>query len=187
MVTPKALLLGPGGLTTQYGDTQLGLAYLDTCPQGQVLIGFTGVLKTDSHAALKGMCGAPGLAVQADAFVVEVVAGAPLPERGGAGDTPWMRGCAANQVVTGFAGRAGVGVDQLTLSCAPLVVSEAMDGSFSVGLGPASPLPAVGGAGGLPFPQTDCPAGQVGNAQNLRADATIAAFGLGCAAVSLSE
>jgi hypothetical protein len=37
------------------------------------------------------------------------------------------------------------------------------------------------------FAQTDCPAGQVGNAQNLRADAMIRAFGLGCASVSLGN
>jgi cysteine-rich repeat protein len=185
--TPKTLQLGAGALTQQYGDTKVGLAYLDACPQGQVLIGFTGSLKTNVHALLGGLCGTPTLTVVADAFVVKVAAGAALPARGGAGDTPWMRSCPADQVVTGFSGRAGVALDQLTLSCAPLVVSEAMGGTFSVAPGPASPLPAVGGAGGLAFAQTDCPAGQVGNAQNLRADAMIRAFGLGCASVSLGN
>ncbi len=185
--TPIALMLAPGGLTKQYGDTQAGLPFLDTCPQGQVLIGFSGVLKLGSHAAIKGLCGTPALAVQGDAFVVTVAPGATLSERGGAGDTPWMRSCQANTVVSGFSGRAAAGLNQLTLSCAPLVISEAIDGSFSVSLGMASALPAIGGPGGLPFLQTDCPAGQVGAAQNLRANAAIAAFGLGCVAVSLTD
>ena len=126
------------------------------------------------------------MTVQGDAFVVTVAAGATLSERGGAGDTPWMRLCPANTVVSGFSGRAGVGLNQLTLSCAPLVVSEAVDGTFSIGLGMVGALPAIGGAGGVAFAQTNCPAGQVGAAQNLRATATIVAFGLGCAAVSLA-
>jgi len=186
VATPTAVVLGPGVLTPQYGDSQLGVAHLDICPQGQVLVGFSGALKNDGHATLQGLCGALKLAVADDAFVVEVGAGASLSARGGPGDTPWVRGCPAHRVVTGFTGRAGSGLEQLTLSCAPLVVSEAMDGGFSVGVGPASPLQAIGGAGGLPFAQTDCPPGQVGSAQNLRADATIAAFGLGCAAVDLA-
>ncbi len=185
--TPKTLQLGVGALTTQYGDIKAGLPFLDTCPMGQVLIGFTGVLKTGVHATLGGLCGTPTLAVNADAFVVKIAAGAALPTHGGAGDTPWNRNCPADQVVTSFSGRAGVGLNQLTLRCAPLVVTEAPDGSFSLDLGPTTPLPAVGGVGGVAFAQTNCPAGQVANAQNLRASTTITAFGLGCATVSLAN
>ncbi len=185
--TPKTLQLGVGALTTQYGDIKAGAPFLDTCPQGQVLIGFTGTLAAGVHALIGGLCGTPTLTVAGDAFVVKVPAGAALTTRGGAGDTPWMRSCGADQVITGFAGRAGGGLNQLILTCAPLIVSEAMNGTFNLALGPATPLPAVGGAGGLPFAQTDCPAGQVANAQNLRADATIRAFGLGCATLTLGN
>ena len=185
--TPKTLQLGVGALTTQYGDVKGGLPFLDACPMGQVLIGFTGVLKVGVHATLGGLCGTPTLAVNADAFVVKVTAGAALPVRGGPGDTPWNRNCGADQVVTGFSGRAGVGLNQLTLSCAPLVVSEAQGGTFSLGLGATTPLPAVGGVGGVAFAQTNCPVGQVASAQNLRASTTIPAFGLGCATISLAN
>jgi len=54
-----------------------------------VLIGFAGVLKAGVHASIGGLCGTPTLAVEVDAFVVKVAAGAMLPVRGGAGDTPW--------------------------------------------------------------------------------------------------
>ena len=184
-LTPKAVVLGPGQNTTQQGNVNLGAAFDDPCPAGQALVGFSGVLKTNTHAALKGLCGVPNLNVLGDGFVIKVGAGTALPQRGGAGDTPWVRTCPADQVLVGFSGRASASIDQLTLSCAPLVVSEAPDGGFSVGLGAATPLMAVGGAGGVAFMQTDCPMGQVGGVQRLRANTLITAFGLGCSAVSL--
>ncbi|NIR40685.1 MAG: hypothetical protein GWN79_23565, partial [Actinobacteria bacterium] len=47
-------------------------------------------------------------------------------------------------------------------------------------------LPAAGGTGGSPFPQTDCPAGQVAGESRIRAGDSIDAFGLGCIAPALS-
>ncbi len=185
VLTPKTVVLGPGDNTTQQGGVNLGVAFNDACPMGQALVGFSGVLKTNVHAALKGMCGLPNLNVQGAGFVVKVGAGTALTQRGGTGDTPWTRSCPADQVLVGFSGRAGTTIDQLVLTCAPLLVSEAVDGRFSVAPGAATPLMAIGGAGGAAFVQTDCPIGQVGAAQRLRAGTLINAFGYGCNAVSL--
>jgi cysteine-rich repeat protein len=48
------------------------------------------------------------------------------------------------------------------------------------------PLMPIGGNNGVPFPQTDCPAGQVATVQRLRASTGVDAFGLGCSAVALT-
>ena len=61
-----------------------------------------------------------------------------------------------------------------------------MDGAFSVGLGAVNMLMPIGGNNGMAFPQTDCPMGQVGKAQRIRASTGIDAFGLGCAAPGLT-
>ena len=183
--TPKTLILGAGQATPQFGGLNLGTAYNDNCLAGQVLTGFTGTLKVGAHAALKGVCALPMLAVVDDAFVVKTGPGAALPQRGGAGDTPWVRNCPADQMLVGFSGSAGTGVNQLTFGCAPLEITEAGDGTFSIGLGILTPLMVVGAVGGMPFAQTNCPMGQVAAAQRLRASAVITAFGLGCSAVSL--
>ncbi len=184
-LTPKTLTLVAGQITTQYGNLVLGTAFNDICPVGQVLTGFTGSLKLSAHSAIRGVCSVPALAVLDDAFIVKTTAGANLPLRGAAGDTPWTRICPVDQVLVGFSGRAGTGIDQLTFSCAPLVIQEAIDGTFSIATGMVTPLAAVGGGGGMAFPQTNCPAGQVASAQRLRVNTAVSAFGLGCTVVGL--
>jgi cysteine-rich repeat protein len=184
-LTPKSLILGAGQPTPQYGGLNLGMAYNDSCPAGQVLTGFSGSLKAGAHAAIKGMCAVPMLAVEEDTFVIKAGPGATLPQRGGAGDTPWVRTCPVDQVVVGFSGSAGTGVNQLSFACAPLVITEGIDGKFAIGVGAVTQLMAVGGAGGMPFMLASCPMGQVAGAQRLRASTVLTAFGLGCSAVSL--
>ena len=184
-LTPKTLTLAVGQNTAQYGSLMLGTAFNDSCPVGQVLTGFSGIIKLGAHATLKGQCGAPMLAVQGDAFVVKTGAGAALPSRGGAGDTPWTRNCPVDQVLVGFSGSAGAGVNQLVFSCAPLVVTEAVGGMFGAGTGAVTQLPVIGAPGGMAFPQTNCPMGQVVSTQRLRATTVITAFGVGCSAVGL--
>ena len=184
-VTPTTLVFAAGQPTPQYGSLMAGAGFNDSCPMGQVLTGFTGTLKAGVHAAIKGVCGTPSLVVQDDAFVVKLAAGANLTQRGGPGDTPWVRGCPIDQALLGFSGSAGTGVNQLTFTCAPLVVAEADDGTFSLGLGPVSQMVTVGNPGGVPFAQTNCPMGQVASAQRLRASTVIHAFGLGCSTITL--
>ena len=185
LLTPQKLTLTLGQPTTQYGALMSGTAFNDSCPVGQVLTGFSGSLKVGAHAAIRGMCGVPALVVEDDAFVVKLGPGGNLPQRGMVGDAPRMRPCPTDQVVVGFSGSAGTGIQQLTLSCAPLIVSEADDGTFTIGPGPVTPLMVVGNPGGVAFPQTNCPMGQVGSAQRLRASTVINAFGLGCTTVAL--
>jgi cysteine-rich repeat protein len=184
--TPKGLALAPGADTPQYGGLDVGAPFVDACPAGQALVGFTGATFGGAHGKLSGLCSPLQLAVAGDAFVVQTGAKTALPSRGDTGNVPWLRECPAPRVVVGFSGRAGVGVDRLVFACAELVVSEAMDGSFSVAPGPAIDLAGVGGNGGAPFPPTSCPPGQVATAQRVRASAGVDAFGLGCSAAALT-
>ena len=186
VITPTGVSLGPGDVTPQFGGLMSGVAFDDPCPPGQALTGFVGDLANLSHGKLGGRCSALAVAVQGNAFAVVATGKNPLPVRGNSGMNGWMRDCKTDQVLLGFVGRAGTGVDQLTFRCVPLAIVEAPDGAFSLQLGAPDPLMPIGGNGGMPFPQTDCPAGQVATVQRLRASTGIDAFGLGCSAVALT-
>ncbi len=77
----------------------------------------------------------------------------------GGGDAPFLVTCPAGQVLTGFTGRKGAAIDQLTLRCAPAVFDE-VRGVVLASEG-AADVPPVGGSGGGPFPRVDCPADQI--------------------------
>ena len=84
----------------------------------------------------------------------------------------------------GFRGRSGDLIDQLLFRCAPLEVT--WDGNdYNVSRGTPFDISAVGGSGGDPFGQADCPGDQVATVANIRAGDSIDAFGLGCQAPSL--
>ncbi|HEY8379020.1 MAG TPA: hypothetical protein VIK91_21155, partial [Nannocystis sp.] len=120
-----------------------------------------------------------------DKFVVKVNPGTTLPAVGGNGGGPFNSLCPADQVVVGFYGRSGSEVDQIGFRCAPFVISENAVG-YSISLGAATNLPAHGGGGGAPFPQTNCPANQVANRKYGRSGSRIDRFGLVCGAYGLS-
>src|SRR5690606_17924296 len=112
------------------------------------------------HGRIGGICAPPSVVAQNDAFVVTFGDTTDLPIRGVIGNVAWDRTCPAGSALIGFRGRAGALIDQLTLTCAPLVITAAMDGTWSIAAGAPVDLPAVGDNGGAPFPQTNCPAGQ---------------------------
>ena len=60
------------------------------------------------------------------------------------------------------------------------------DGAFGLGLGAPDVLMPIGGGGGVPFAQTDCPVGQVATVQRLRASTGVDAFGLACSTLTLT-
>lgn len=182
--TPTAVTLTAGTNTNQAGNANGGTAYNDPCGAGRALIGFAGSFMS-YHRRIRGVCGLLGLSPAMDGFNVTLTDPVQLPERGPDGNTPWMRTCPQDQVIVGFSGRSGGLVDSLTFTCAPLVVDEADDGTWTIALGATSNLLAVGGNGGNQFPQTDCPAGQVATVQRLRTGDGLDAFGLGCSAVGL--
>ena len=78
----------------------------------------------------------------------------------GGGDGPvFLENCPPGQALTGFTGRKGAAIDQLTLRCTPAVFDE-IRGVVLASEG-ATDLPPIGGSGGGPFPRVDCPANQV--------------------------
>lgn len=175
------LELGPGADTAQRGQ-QNGTPFDDACPAGQALIGFTGSLQAanGAHGQIAARCGALSVvAASGGGFEIRLADGAALPTRGVDNASPWTRSCPANQVIVGFGGRSGRLIDQLALRCAPLTLTPA-GGGWTVGLGAATDLAAIGGSGGTAFAQTDCGAGQIAAVARIRAGDSIDAFGLGC-------
>jgi subtilisin family serine protease len=176
--TRTAVLVGADN-TTQIGTATGGTAYNDACPAGQVLVGFAGSLSnatvTGVNRQVTGHCGV----VQITGTVVTIKAGPPLATRGLAGTSAWTRDCPVNQAIAGFSGRAGLLVDQLVLSCAPLVASGSTTGAVLT-VGTASALPAVGGTGGTATAQIKCPAGEVATTARVRTGDNLDAFGLAC-------
>jgi hypothetical protein len=158
----------------------------DACPAGQALIGFGGFVFVYADGTqnflseIWGVCGVASLVPTGAGYEIHTSPGTTLPVRGGP-TTPlqFSYPCPANQFVIGYHGRSGAYVDQLVFQCAPLVVAP----NLSVSLGAALAGGTLGGNGGGPFPQTNCPTGQVATTVHTRALAAspIDDFSLGCA------
>jgi hypothetical protein len=160
---PSAVTIGSAGSTqTLGGDTTTGTPFSDSCPLGQVLIGIGG--STGQWIdSLYGICGTLGLNTSTTStpysYAVTITSGATLPTRGtnGGTDTTWRATCPSNQAVVGVAGNAGAAMDQLVLSCAPLLVTGS-PASFMLAQGSSTALPPQGDTGGgSPFAPVNCP------------------------------
>jgi hypothetical protein len=132
----------------------------DTCPAGQVITGFFGSFGSNGTiiTELGAQCGTVRLVDAVATFMLTVGSGATLTTRGTAGTAMWTRSCPMNQVVTAFDGRAGLYMDQLTFSCAPLSVDPQ---GRTISVGNAGPLASAGDTGGTAFADSFCPAGEV--------------------------
>jgi hypothetical protein len=173
--------LVPGTNTAQRGSTTGGTAYNDACPTGQVLTGFRGSLVSANgyHGQIGARCGIPAVVTAGEGLAIEIHAGEVLPMRGLHNAAPWTRDCPANQVLTGFGGRGGFLIDQLTFRCAPLAITT--DGAtYTVTIGATTDLEPAGGNGGNAFTRVDCAAGQIASVARLRAGDGLDAIGLGC-------
>jgi hypothetical protein len=168
-----------------------GNAYTDTCPAGQVVIGYRGdVLAPDSGlivvvGRIQTLCGAIVLDETAS-DPVSITPGFALPERGTYPGLSWSESCAANDVVVGFSGRSGQYVDQLAFQCGHWILSYP-DGGPVLTMNATTSLPAVGGDGGSPFPLAACPTGQMAIGSALRAGFWLDAFSLQCGTPSLDS
>ena len=130
------------------------------CGQRQVVIGMAG--RTTGGVwvtALAPVCAQVGLETGRRGEP-RITFGEPrTTEIVGGGDTPFLAICPVGHALTGFTGRKGASIDQLTLRCTPAVFDEvrgvvlASEGSID--------QPPIGGAGGGPFPRVDCPADQI--------------------------
>lgn len=167
------LSLGAGADTPLRGNTSGGTLFRDTCPPGEVMIGLDGTVGA-SFDQMQVVCGVPSLSAD---LVVTLGAGTTLPMRGTTQNTPISSRCPSNQMVVGFVGRAGALIDQITLSCAPLIVDQ---NATLAAPGAITALAPAGGTGGNLFDDTPCPSGQVSVGANIRGGGSIDAFGIIC-------
>lgn len=172
--------------TTKQAPSAGGTSYDDTCPAGQVLIGFKGTVGSD-HTYVRsasGVCGTLAVAASAPYAVTTSQAGA-LPARMTAQATVQDALCPANQVVVGFAGSAGGYIDSLKFKCAPLSITGQAP-NHTLSFGAATDTGSLGGAaGGTAFNAISCAAGQAAVSQRVSAGDAIDSFGIACAALTL--
>lgn len=146
--------------TTRHGGTTT-TPYSDTCPGNEALIGLRGTVGNVGVtlvSSIQGICGV--LLVNAGDPSIATSFETDLPVRGGTGSA-WEQSCPAGQVVIGFAGNAGSGLDSVSVRCGSLAVQGS-----SIGVTAGATLPEAGGNGGTPF--TDgCSSGQVARGLNL--------------------
>ena len=168
-----------------------GLEYIDTCPEGQVIIGFEGFLRPEgaddeAHGRLGAICGAPSIRLVDDECVVEMTASSHLPERGTSGEIEWSQICPGNKVVMGFKASTGHNIYQLSFRCAELVITGDQK-NHTISRGTFVDLETIGTVDGNFQFQPDCPDGQVATGTKIDADRLPRAFALSCQTPSLPE
>jgi hypothetical protein len=171
-----------------YANTALrGLASsplsTDDCPVGSTLVGVEVRVNTSGYVgSIRGIC-APWMVSGSGAGPYTATTGTTtlLPERGTTGTGAYMTTlCPAGQAMVGFAGRAGGAIDQIAARCAPMsIAATPTEWVANVGTGIATSSP-VGGTGGIAFPNTDCPAGQVATRLMAHTGGDVHGVSLGC-------
>lgn len=166
-----------------------GTAYVEPCDTGEFLVGISGDLTSSSgyFAELATRC-APLTVSSCDSTSCTVGTGTVTTGtyRGGSGSYLATEDCPSGSVVTGFVGRSGWYLDQLTIRCAPVEVSH--DGTdWSVSLGSASDRSPMGGSGGGAFSRADCSTGEVASGATIGArSGEVEGFRLACQELDLT-
>lgn len=159
----------------------------DFCPPGQALVGLQGANRVDLNVwEIVGRCGS--LTIPAGGVPVVEVAGAQLLDPHGAGGmNAWSSDCPADQIVVGMSVRAdGLGLYQVAVHCAPLLIAETADG-FVVKAGTAAKLPLqpMQAAKGQ-LAETPCDAAVGTYVHDLEVPGNIGALALQCATYTLT-
>jgi hypothetical protein len=118
-------------------------------------------------------------------FVVGVGEWTATPMHGEVGQQPWISECPENEMMVGFAGRAGMLVDNVQIACAAFDVVETTEG-FALVAGEPHLLDAVGGQGGEAFEPLLCESGSVATVVDMRAGESIDALGVACQRLELT-
>lgn len=190
--TTRSLLVRGATATAEHGGDG-GDAVTDTCPDGQVVIGYRGSIDDNVPTnlgpinvigSIATLCGVIGLGGAASDHVT-IAPGASLPERGTPRTVLWSQSCPPNQIVIGFSGRSGLALDQISLECAHWVVTRAPSGDLAVSTDSTAALVAAGGDGGSAF-QDGCPAGAMARGTNVRVSDWLDAFGLVCGSPAIT-
>lgn len=190
-VVPTGLTLSGFASTIAQSPHPDGTAYLERCPDGQVLIGFYGTVDPSGDPTYvrseQGICGIIGVSAS-EPWTVTVTEADPLPMHDAELALKQTAKCPLDQVMIGFAGRSGLWMDTVDVRCAPLkILGKSPD--FLLVQGTPKTAGTIGGnQGGSPFDPLDCDAGsvavgQVGN--TAYSGDVLGSFGVRCAAITL--
>ncbi len=173
---------------TGYGTATGGTMHTDTCPAGSALVGINVVVGTHLRQ-IQGIC-APIQVVETTTstpYTYSVTTGTPtdMTNRGTTTGTAASATCAPGSYVVGVEARAGLYVDELTLSCAPLNVTGTI-GTYAVSRGAVTKLAPVGGTGGGPKASSTCAGQGVVNKIVSRTGDSVDYVELGCATPALT-
>lgn len=165
-----------------------GEEFIDSCPEGQAIVGFEGFLWDDVdrqvHGRLRAICGVPSIRRDGEQCVVEIGPGATLPDRGTSGTIEWTRMCPDDEVIMGFQAWTGHNVDIAVFRCAPLLITGD-GGGYAITRGPFTDLSPVGTGDGHVNFQQDCPDDQIATTTKLVATNFLRGMALGCQRPSL--
>ncbi len=164
-----------------------GSDFSDSCADGQVLVSFTGTWggMYMGLESLQASCATIGVSSSAPYQVTLTPGGSVLGPHGQESPQTIDGVCPDGQVVTGFEGRSGDWIDQLTFYCSPLTITENA-GTFTLDVGAGAPIAtAVGPETGNPFSSISCPTGKIAVGLVGRSGAAIDAIGLACATPTL--
>jgi hypothetical protein len=158
--------------------------FSQTCLSGEVVIGYRGtadgVDPVNQLRSVQGWCAALSV-VGVTTLQVIATPSETMPLVGTTpGNVEQTQTCPSNEVVVAFAGRSGSDIDQIAVVCAPIVIRGTYP-NFQLSIGDRDPRPPIGNAGGAPFGEIACPAGQVTVGDEGRAATIINTFGLLCA------
>jgi hypothetical protein len=186
-ICPAGVSVSGQNATPGHGARDItDVLYTDTCPQGQVTIGYTGYVDTRAPASvgrIQTLCGTLSV-TSTGSCQVTATPQAPLPMRGTVGTLMFDETCPANQVVVGFQGRSSVVLDQVGFLCAPLTISRAGT-RYTLAIGSTTATPRAGGTGGTAFVEP-CPDGQIARGTNVTIyGGFVGAFGLICGTPAL--
>jgi hypothetical protein len=189
MLRPTGVRLGTSTASPQQAPSTGGTAFTQSCAANEVIIGYRGTVDVPDAAVnylrnFRAICAT--LSVTATTpYQVRTTQAETLAAIGSlVGSIMQTASCPANQVVVGFTGRSGRLIDALSFVCAPLVIAGTSP-TFTLAIGGTSVTGAIGGPGGAPFAQMNCPAGRVAVGDAGRQSTDINAFNLLCAMPTL--
>ena len=166
------------------GNASGGSRFDDPCPEGQLLIGVNSQV-SGWIRQLGVQCGIPSVVVDGDGARIAIEPGFAGPMHGLGSGSAASALCPVDHAMRGFGSRAGLLIDQLTPVCISWTVEASAEGFALVESAPVSGT-SVGGSGGDPRPDVNCPAGQVGIGGIIRAGDSVDAFGMMCAAATVA-
>jgi hypothetical protein len=180
---PQGISFVPTSQTPLHGDADGGVPAVDDCPAGQVVVGYDVYedVGNDLIGKLATRCGI--LSVSQPNCEIVVSDGATLPARGRQWNTQILHRCPTDQMMVGARMRTGSALDQISIGCAPLILT-AQGATYQISFGSITWLPPIGGTGGMPAEEL-CPTGQVVTGSVTWSDVWVNAIAFDCSTPAL--